>query len=415
MGEMLLFGTYQNMHAGVSVGSAWYFNSAYFDGNYLFWSAFQRGADDQVSLYAVDLLNTGETFMLGQFPVDVWPVGGLHQNVSAPPAGNNSVDTSGLTVVLNDENPEYDISAYVASKKQTPAPNASARPMSDAVVEEAQDMITVKVTAGDLAAAATDRFTNGVTSVSYDAEALELKSVIVNGDYVASVKEEGKVTFGYVDLDGVAPDTVVATLVFDAKSADAKPVKITYIEANNEKPASSEDVNVDYPHEHTEVQNAKEATCTEPGYTGDVYCHDCKTIIVKGEEIKPTGHQNTEIQGAKEATCTEPGYTGDVYCHDCKTIIAKGEEIKPTVHQNTEIQGAKEATYTEPGYTGDTYCHDCKTVVAKGKEIPVKKVEGEGPPKTDDPFSFGMGFVLMMTSVSAMAVLTVVYKKKYRA
>ena len=415
MDEMVLFGTYEDMHAGVSVGSAWYFNSAYFDGNYLFWAAFQRGVDDQVSLYAVDLLNTGETFMLGQFPVDVWPVGGLHQNVSAPPAGNNSVDTSELTVVLNDENPEYDISAYVASKKQTPVPHASARPMSDAVVEEAQDMITVKVTAGDLAAAATDRFTNGVTSVSYDAEALELKSVIVNGDYVASVKEEGKVTFGYVDLDGVAPDTVVATLVFDAKSADAKPVKITYIEANNEKPASSEDVNVDYPHEHTEVQNAKEATCTEPGYTGDVYCHDCKTIIVKGEEIKPTGHQNTEIQGAKEATCTEPGYTGDVYCHDCKTIIAKGEEIKPTGHQNTEIQGAKEATYTEPGYTGDTYCHDCKTVVAKGKEIPVKKVEGEGPPKTDDPFSFGMGFVLMMTSVSAMAVLTVVYKKKYRA
>ena len=84
-------------------------------------------------------------------------------------------------------------------------------------------------------------------------------------------------------------------------------------------------------------------------------------------------------------------------------------------HQNTEIRGAKEATATEPGYTGDTYCHDCKTVVAKGKEIPVKAPEGQGPSKTDDPFFFGMGLVVMMTSVSAMAVLTVVYKKKYRA
>ena len=38
-------------------------------------------------------------------------------------------------------------------------------------------------------------------------------------------------------------------------------------------------------------------------------------------------HDNTELRDAKEATCTEDGYTGDTYCLDCGQLLAKGELI----------------------------------------------------------------------------------------
>ena len=50
----------------------------------------------------------------------------------------------------------------------------------------------------------------------------------------------------------------------------------------------------------TEIRNAAEATCGRPGYTGDLYCLDCQTMIRKGEEIPATG-AHTGGQG----TCTD--------------------------------------------------------------------------------------------------------------
>lgn len=53
-------------------------------------------------------------------------------------------------------------------------------------------------------------------------------------------------------------------------------------------------------------------------------------------ESKPTvtpptaskcNHPNTEIRNAKEATTSAEGYTGDTYCKDCGTLISKGSAI----------------------------------------------------------------------------------------
>ena len=66
------------------------------------------------------------------------------------------------------------------------------------------------------------------------------------------------------------------------------------------------------------------ATCTETGiktYT----CTNC--LATKSEEIPATGHQNLELRNAKEATSTEEGYSGDTYCKDCGTLIASGHTI----------------------------------------------------------------------------------------
>ncbi|MGN1167436.1 MAG: Ig-like domain-containing protein [Lachnospiraceae bacterium] len=86
---------------------------------------------------------------------------------------------------------------------------------------------------------------------------------------------------------------------------------------------------VECPHADTSLIDAKEATYFEEGYTGDIYCNDCETIIEKGQVIakKECAHTNTSVVDKKTATCLKEGYTGDTYCNDCETVIKKGEKI----------------------------------------------------------------------------------------
>ena len=121
-------------------------------------------------------------------------------------------------------------------------------------------------------------------------------------------------------------------------------------------------------HENTELQNAKNATCTEKGYTGDEVCTDCGETVKAGEEIAAKGH-STAIQNKKDATCTEDGYTGDDVCTVCGTTVKAGQAIAATGH-TTEIRNAKDATCTEDGYTGDDVCTVCGTTVKAGEAIP---------------------------------------------
>ncbi len=43
-------------------------------------------------------------------------------------------------------------------------------------------------------------------------------------------------------------------------------------------------------------------------------------------------HANTTVEGAKDATCTEEGYTGDTVCAACGEVIVSGEKIPVTEH-----------------------------------------------------------------------------------
>ena len=51
----------------------------------------------------------------------------------------------------------------------------------------------------------------------------------------------------------------------------------------------------------------------------------------KGETIPATGH-DTQLVGAKDATCTQDGYTGDEVCKTCGETVKKGEIIPATGH-----------------------------------------------------------------------------------
>ncbi|MBQ6935010.1 MAG: leucine-rich repeat protein [Clostridia bacterium] len=78
------------------------------------------------------------------------------------------------------------------------------------------------------------------------------------------------------------------------------------------------------------------------------------------KEIPATNHANYELLDAKEATCTEEGYTGDKLCLDCIEIVEVGEVIPAKGHTESEWITEKYATCTETGtkYTECTVCEE---------------------------------------------------------
>ncbi len=123
------------------------------------------------------------------------------------------------------------------------------------------------------------------------------------------------------------------------------------------------------PGHKTEIKNAKEANCTEAGYTGDEICTVCNETIAKGKELPPKGHIIKKV-GTEEANCSEAGYTGDDVCTVCNETINKGEVIPPTGEHEEVVRDAKEADCSNEGYTGDTYCKNCGEVIERGQTIP---------------------------------------------
>ena len=87
-----------------------------------------------------------------------------------------------------------------------------------------------------------------------------------------------------------------------------------------------------------EVRNAKAATCTLDGYSGDIYCTNCGNLIEAGSVMKAIGHQWDNGVITKAATATQTGiktYT----CTVCKTtrtevIKALGNDTKPIGNSN---------------------------------------------------------------------------------
>ena len=86
---------------------------------------------------------------------------------------------------------------------------------------------------------------------------------------------------------------------------------------------------------------------------------------------KPCDHKNTEIRNAKDATCTVSGYTGDTYCKDCGEKIGTGTAIPAKGHTEV-IDEAVAATCTTPGKTEGKHCSVCNEVLVAQKEIPAK-------------------------------------------
>ena len=98
------------------------------------------------------------------------------------------------------------------------------------------------------------------------------------------------------------------------------------------------------------------ATCKADGvrtYTAKVTFEGKEYTDTKTETLPATSH-DTELVGAKDATCTEDGYTGDEVCKVCGVTVKQGEVLPALGHDYKDGKcsrcGAEEPTTpVEPG------------------------------------------------------------------
>ena len=129
-------------------------------------------------------------------------------------------------------------------------------------------------------------------------------------------------------------------------------------------------------HTETKVVGKKNATCINKGYTGDVQCKRCNSLISKGSDIQATGHKNTEVRNQKNATETSAGYTGDVYCKDCGTKISSGNTIPKLENNNGKVEYILPdgtSVWLEPGTDITGYYMAQKTKTAQHFYFEVEK------------------------------------------
>ena len=123
-------------------------------------------------------------------------------------------------------------------------------------------------------------------------------------------------------------------------------------------------------HKNTEIRNAKDATCTVSGYTGDTYCKDCGEKIGTGTAIPAKGHKEV-VDPAVAATCEKTGLTEGKHCSVCNTVLVK-QEVIPAKGHTEVIDHAVEPTCTKTGLTEGKHCSVCNEVIVKQEVIPAK-------------------------------------------
>lgn len=151
-------------------------------------------------------------------------------------------------------------------------------------------------------------------------------------------------------------------------------------------------VEVTCDHDHT-TRTETPATCTEDGSV-TVTCDDCGEVL-STETLPATGH-STVVKNAKDATCTEPGYTGDKVCTVCGETVETGEVIPAAGHSYKDgkctVCGAADPNANSGGNTGNN---------------------GTDSPNTADEAAMGLWLSLM--TVAALAGAVLVLGKRYRA
>ena len=160
----------------------------------------------------------------------------------------------------------------------------------------------------------------------------------------------------------LTPDTPQVGYLFDSWEVSPESVQINN---NNSFTMPNEALTVtakwiECPHDgDKETRNAKEATCTEAGYSGDVYCLVCNEMITKGHDINMASHKLNYIPKT-DATVTETGNDEYWQCTVCDKYFSDAE-------------GTNEITDLEGWKAGD----------GKIDKLPPEIIEGKGQSITE--------------------------------
>ena len=292
------------------------------DGN-LYLSYFTGETNEIYILKYNETTDSYESSLMGNTGNAVWPCSLLavsDNHAEGGDADNNSLPGTELNVSSSIEAQSQTIEALTpasvtgslntANGEGTgavkPADAETTTPVSSITVSEDEKTVTVTVVPKN-----DDVTTNGLFTVDYDASVLTLADVTFASQYSSHKDADGKVTLGYVDVDGLKAGTAVATLTFTVSDPTAvdpsTAVTVHQTEINDKTVDVTEDLTADL-HQDTKVVNAKPATCTEDGYTGDTVCAACGKVLAKGEVIKALGHDYKDAP-ALAAAISSPAST----------------------------------------------------------------------------------------------------------
>nr|WP_122013332.1 InlB B-repeat-containing protein [Maliibacterium massiliense] len=147
---------------------------------------------------------------------------------------------------------------------------------------------------------------------------------------------------------------------------------------------------------------AKAATCTQNGNIEYWYCPELQSYfsdeaLTKKIALKDTviaaAHGKTALRNAKEATCIEEGYTGDIVCQICGDVLEQGTII-----------ARKEHTYQEGK------CILCGTADPSAKPVEPTPPSGTDAPKTGDSSMLLWCLLLLISGLGVAG--TALYRKK---
>ena len=170
----------------------------------------------------------------------------------------------------------------------------------------------------------------------------------------------------------------------------------------------------------TVIRDAVTVTCTENGYTGDIYCAGCDELLERGNVIEADGHTGGR------ATCTEKAV-----CDICGKSYG---ETDPDGHGKLVHIDAKAATEDSEGNIEYWHCEVCgkyyadaeasqeiaeadtvtKKLTPKTADItPAKDASDVKAPGTGDTTSAVMATALLMSAMAAAASVFSGKKKKH--
>lgn len=155
------------------------------------------------------------------------------------------------------------------------------------------------------------------------------------------------------------PDATKCVVAFAHDGKLPKNTKVTI--AVGDQYADGTTVYYYHINKETNILEPIDSVVVENGMVTLVLSH-CSDYVICDKKV--CKHEKTEVRNAKKASCTEAGYTGDTYCVDCDAKLATGEVIAKKDHTSSDWIVDKAATVDAEG-SRHKECTVCKTVLAK--------------------------------------------------
>ncbi len=114
--------------------------------------------------------------------------------------------------------------------------------------------------------------------------------------------------------------------------------------------------------------NAKEATCSAPGYTGDTVCAVCNATLSAGTVIETLPHTPVTDKGYAP-TCSATGLSDGSHCEVCGEILT-AQTVLPIAPHREQIVPGKEPGCLTSGLSEGSICADCGVTVKQQTVLP---------------------------------------------